>query len=211
MESSNTEKNQTVIASILGPQGTNPNTKAKILSAYLKVTVEEGSTELSLTKLAEEAGVSKQLVRYYIPNLNEAALELFKIMIQIAAGITQKEIEAAKTPEDQIAAWANATFDWLKSYPDFAQFVLFMYQRASVDDKVNELYSEHLQMGRKRILTVLKKFKKKKIQDNAAFYAKTLHQQMTATLVEMLALKDIAHQNKYRKDFFTFMDFLLKA
>ncbi len=203
------QKNQEVIAELLGAQSLAQRTKAQILDAYLKVAVSEGSTELSLTRLADEAGISKQLLRYHMPDLDVAARELFKITAQTGARFTQARLEQAKTWNAKMDSWVEATFDWVLCYPDFAKFLLFMYHRASVDSHVKDIHAKIVKTGRQRLRGVLASSPQKKIAKNADFYARMLHQQMTATLIEMLSLDDFKNHARYRKEFFQSMAHLL--
>jgi DNA-binding transcriptional regulator YbjK len=203
-------KNQIVIAEVLGATSVVQTTKAQILNSYLKIAVKEGTTALSLTRLAEDSGLSKQLIRYHVPDLDHAALELFRITAQTGARFTQDRLEKVHGSEKKMRAWVEATFDWVVAFPDFAKFLLFMYHRASVDDEVKDLHEKIMSTGRKRLLGVLSLSERKSIQRNAVFLTQILHQLMTAVLIEMLSLEDLKNHVKYRKEFHQAVEFILK-
>ena len=204
------QKNQEVISEVLGQHLSIQDTKAQILNTYLKIAVKEGSTSLSLTRLADELKISKQLVRYHLPDLDQAALELFKITAQIGARFTQERLSRIQDPEDKFYAWIEATFDWVVAYPDFAKFLLFMYHRASVDAEVKVLHARIVSTGRARLHDILSAYPKKKIQKNLENLTRTLHQLITASLIEMLSLDDLKNHPRYRKEFIESAQYLLE-
>ncbi|MEZ4816230.1 MAG: hypothetical protein R3A80_13675 [Bdellovibrionota bacterium] len=209
MSTHNQSKNQQLIAELLSQNTAAQSTKATILEAYLKIAVKEGTTALSLTRLAEELNISKQLVRYHVPDLDQAALELFKITALTGASFTQKSIEGVIRWEEKVLSWIHATFDWVVAYPDFAKFLLFMYHRASVDTEVKELHSKIVNTGRNRLKEVINSCPKKNIQNNSTQLTLIIHQLITAALIEMLSMNDIKNQASYKKTFILSTEYIL--
>lgn len=203
-------KNQEVIAEALSALPAINTTKSQILDAYLKIAVKEGTTALSLTRLADELKISKQLVRYHMPDLDQAALELFKITAQKGAYFTQSRLDPVVKWDEKIPTWIEATFDWVVAYPDFAKFLLFMYHRASVDQEANALHKLIVQTGRARLKNILVACPKKKIQKNAELITRSLHQLMTASLIEMLSMDDLKNHSRYRKELSQSAEYLLE-
>lgn len=192
-------KNQELIAKAIGPKSVTGTTRAQILEAYVKIAVKEGTTALSLTRLAEELGISKQLVRYHVSDLDQAALELFKITAQSGGTYIQTRLEQSRSWNEKLRTWHEANFDWFVAYPEFGKFLLFMYHRASVDAEVRELHEKIVNTGRKRIEEILSISTSKKIKKDAELLACILHQCITSSIIEMLSLDDLKNHNAYRK------------
>lgn len=209
MSLSKLSKNQALIASALGSTSVAGNTKSMILEAYIKIAVREGSTALSLTRLAEELKISKQLVRYHVSDLDQAALELFTMIATSGAHYIRQELEKCRDWKEELFVWHQANFDWFVAYPDFGKFLLFMYHRASVDPETRILHEKIVSTGRQRIKKILKNSSQKSILKNAETLSMMMHRSLTAALIEMFSCDDIKNHAEYRKSLKSSFDYLL--
>lgn len=204
-------KNQEVIASALGAGSSAGKTRALILEAYLRIAVREGSTALSLTRLADELNISKQLVRYHIPDLDQAALELFQIIVESGSHYIKIKVDETQNHSAKIRNWCEANFDWFVAYPDFGKFMIFMYHRSTVDPEVRAINEKIMASAKLRIGKFLEEAPSKKIKKNSELIARTLHHCITAAIIEMLALDDVKNHQSYRKNIQRTLNYLLDS
>lgn len=203
-------KNQEVIAGALSSQSASQTTRAQILEAYVRIAVNEGSSAVSLTRLAEELRISKQLVRYHISDLDQASLELFKIIVDNASTYIRSRVDTARGWKEQLHNWADANFEWFVAYPEFGKFLLFMYHRASVDDEVRILHETIVNAGRVRVFDFLTSSPDRTIKKNADTLSRIIHQSITALIIQMLSFDDLKNFQRYKKQLSQQIDFLLK-
>lgn len=203
-------KNQEVISSALNVQSPSQTTRAQIFEAYVRIAVNEGSSAVSLTRLAEELKISKQLVRYHISDLDQASHELFKIIVESASTYIRSRVNAAHTWKEQLYTWAEANFEWFMAYPEFGKFLLFMYHRASVDEEVRVLHEKVVSAGRSRVFDFLNQSNERSLKKNADMLSSLIHQSATALIIQMLSLDDLKNFQKYKKQLSQQIDFLLK-
>ncbi len=204
-------KNQEVIAEALSAISTVNSTRAQILEAYLKIAVREGSTALSLTRLADELKISKQLVRYHLPDLDQAALELFQIIVENGSQYIKTKVDDSENYAAKLRNWCEANFDWFVAYPDFGKFMIFMYHRSTVDPEVRTLNEKIMSYAKVRLEKILEEASSKTIKKNSEIIARTLHHCITAAIIEMLTLDDIRNHQSYRKNIQRTLNYLLEA
>lgn len=204
-------KNQEVIADALSANSAVGSTRALILEAYLKIAVREGSTALSLTRLADELKISKQLVRYHVPDLDQAALELFQIIVENGSHYIKSKVDESQNYSGKLRNWCEANFDWFVAYPEFGKFIIFMYHRATVDPEVRALNEKIMAYAKVRLEKFLEESSSKKIKKNSDVIARTLHHCVTAAIIEMLTLDDIKNHQSYRKNIQRTLNYLLES
>lgn len=129
--------------------------KAQILEAAIKSYVRNGVEKTTPGRIAQICKVSRPLVLHYFPNRQE----LFDYVVRyIRARFQQIAIEAiqkASTPRQQLEAYVDSTFDWIRLYPEHAKVWLLFFYYCSIERKRLQMHSELTEMGRSRIQALL--------------------------------------------------------
>lgn len=182
-----------------------------LFAATLKLLGTRDLSELSLTELARESGVSKSLILYHYPSLKKIFLEIFVRLSHEALQRTTSWMDKAKDPLAKIKAMSESTFDWIRQSPHEARFFLLMHHQASVDAEYTGIQKEILQRGLDRIELLLFQMGKIKDPEDVKLRALMIHNLMIGATIRMGSMNDAKHLDAHLKKLLRGIEFLCES
>jgi len=173
------------------------DTKALIQKCALKILTKEGMGAFKKTRIADETGLSKQVIQYHYPDLVPLLMELYTDAAKPGQKFTVEALAKAKSPADKLGAMIDGAFMWLLKYPTHGQFFLIMYHWSSVEPKLRTIHAQILAGGLDRIRGVLLESFKYKEMEEVESRARTIHNLMLGTFLRMVSLNDIKNCKEY--------------
>lgn len=185
--------------------------KARILEAILKVTVTEGVSAVTVTRLAQETKLSKALINYHVPDFNDALSELLQLAASSGRKLIQIVFANPKNGDEKLRLYIRASFEWVRRYPDLSRFYLLMYHRSSVDPRVRKQHEENLELGQARMMSLMKEsgYRSKNLPIKTC--ARVLHSALVAEILRTVALNNFDKLTQVEEDFWAFTQSVLKG
>ena len=134
--------------------------KEKILEASLRVFLRLGYGGATLSTIAKEAGMSKQLVLYHLKSPEDALVSLAHRWGETGRMVTIETLaETYGSAEDRILAIVVATFKWMKQYKALSSLTPVLFQSTPLLGPLKSLQTSTLETGFVRIVGFLRNVK----------------------------------------------------
>jgi AcrR family transcriptional regulator len=170
--------------------------KAVILSTCLVLIVNEGLHEVTLKNLHQRSKISKSLISYYYPDLNEIFVELGIDLATKGQKMTEEALFGVTGIEAKLNAMILAAFKWCTMDPNIGKFFLLMFHLSSINPKIHKMIQTILLTGQKRIEGfLLEKYSKK----NAEQLSWPIHNIMVGGVTRMITLNEFNNYEEYLK------------
>lgn len=180
--------------------------RIRILEAALDIVAEEGIGNLTVTALAARAKISKPLVLFHFKDPKKILVELFMAMGRMGQKYTEKALETATTPKQQLRAQVEGGFLWAQENQKFCQFFVLMYHEAATDESIQKIHRLILETGLNRTTKLVGEIKKGWPKKRIESTALALHNLMIGTIIRMASLRDFGHQKEYLQSVVAFME-----
>jgi AcrR family transcriptional regulator len=163
-------------------------TQIRIADAAIHLYANEGAQATIFEKVAKEAKVSRALVLRYFPTYSDLLQFMAKYIRALFQQLVVARISQAKDPKDQLSAYVNSTFDWLKTHPHHAKVWLYFFYICSIDEQSRELHTSLVDMGHSRIQKIVESGQKTGVfpKADARAAARAIQIQITGSLTSYL-------------------------
>lgn len=121
-------------------------TKIQILNASLSILVKNGIQELSLTRIAKEAEISKSLVLYHYESKTKILEELFFFTNKILLYLLDKYDPEKNSFEMRIAGMMQALQQWYLYNDEISELILLMFHESNKSVRLKELFQTNNHM-----------------------------------------------------------------
>jgi len=122
--------------------------KERILDAAIKLFANEGYFSTSISKIAQEAGVSKGLMYNYFSSKED----LLNAIIENAMGhgneITEQMLKA-NTPQEQLAYVIEKSFEWIMVHEEYSKMLMGLSIQVGKFPQIQKIVSEKMEGMRK--------------------------------------------------------------
>lgn len=176
----------------LGPK------KFLILDKALEVISSEGLHALSITKLSKSSGLSKSLILYHYPKIEEILEDLLFFSGKMARYFIERNLSA--TPEDfekRVAAMIKALFEWVIHNREAGEFFILMFHEGSKNKKMesslDEIWRNAMEIWEKIFLESMRY----KSLEEVRGLTKGLQHLVTGTLIWMVSTSDSTNYQKH--------------
>lgn len=156
--------------------------KIQILEAAITCYASLGIDNTTYEHIASKCKASRTLLIHYFPDrdtLSKLAIRYIRADMQNDA---VKAIQKAATPEKQLSAYVQSTFDWVKHKPSyFTVWMLFFYY-CGVHKDYKAMHTELAAMGHERIQVMIQAMHGNRSVKNLEQRAKSLQALITGAL-----------------------------
>lgn len=111
------------------------SSRDRILEAYIELAYEIGIPNITLQKIADEAGVAFGTVRYYFSS--EEGEIIHKAAFQTALAHSFREVAnitaklRTKKNANPVFVYVESMFDWVQQFPAYGSFLIYYYYLSS--------------------------------------------------------------------------------
>jgi AcrR family transcriptional regulator len=163
----------------------------QIIEGAIKCYASVGIENTTYDRIAKACKITRPLIQHYFKDLDE----IFEVAVKfIRANFQRVAIEAIQKeskPKEQLMAYVESTFQWVKEYPAHANTWKLVYYYCDLDPKLRKLQTEMVYLGLDRIAGLLEIGKSQKV-----FGCKDVR--TTANFIQMLmtgALVKVSTEN----------------
>jgi AcrR family transcriptional regulator len=128
-----------------------------LVQAARRIFLRHGYGATTMASIAKEAGISKQLARYYYKDPAELLHLWMKAWGESGQMVTLKTLAThhSKSGHDKILLMNKAIHDWIDQFPSVSKLTLLMLDSAQYNKETHTLLVQILNEGMKRILDFL--------------------------------------------------------
>lgn len=136
--------------------------KREILEATVDCLAKDGLFRTTFEAIGQRAGIGKSHVVYHFPKLDELILMAMKYVYATGQEIVTEYIAREKDPKRYLSAYVHGTFDWIRSHPLHSPIAALLVYQSMCDARFRTLQTEVREVGRARILAMLKQLRPQK-------------------------------------------------
>jgi AcrR family transcriptional regulator len=115
-----------------------------------------GYAGATLSQIAEDLGVSKQLLKYHIDSIEDLFHELLSQWTATGQMVTLRALAGDhRGGHRRVLIIAQATFAWMREYPDLAKLTPVFLQAAQLKPKLRATLNKTMDVGRQRLFEIL--------------------------------------------------------
>ncbi len=115
-----------------------------------------GYAGATLSQIAEDLGVSKQLLRYHVESVEDLFQELMSQWTATGQLVTMRALAADhRGGPARALIIAQATFAWMREYPDLAKLTTVFFQAAQFKPALRSGLNKTMETGRQRLFEIL--------------------------------------------------------
>lgn len=137
-----------------------PKAKRKafaMIEAAITCLSKQGLQNLTVAKVAREAGVARSLVHHYFASANDIQIIAIKYVRFLFQKIAVDALAAEKTPEKMLEAYVRACFYWIDNFRKHALVWLTYLHRCGTSPSDRELNTRAVVVGEERIAALIEK------------------------------------------------------
>jgi AcrR family transcriptional regulator len=159
--------------------------RAKIIEATIECIAREGIEVATTQEIARRIDLTRSHIAYYFPNRNSLLLAAVQTAIAIGQDFTIEALGAAKTPEAELRAYVDGTFDWLEKYPHHRSLMALLYLNSIQTGEFRAIHDRIREIGEDRIGGILTEGAKGKRKNPKAVQAlsRTIRDIMVGTMI----------------------------
>lgn len=190
------------------------HTKEAIIQAAIVLVGNGGLGALTLSGLAQQAGLSRQNLYYHFKDPNDVLLYLAERWGQTGQQETLRALaQTTYADSERLLAMADGMFQWMEKYPDLARLGVVFYQNAN-HKKLKSLLEGVVEKARDRIYDLLllgnpklKSYKRSELEP----WITSLHSAMYGSYFYSMAVQDSRSLAHHRQSCLATLRALLKA
>ncbi|MEQ1875630.1 MAG: TetR/AcrR family transcriptional regulator [Bdellovibrionia bacterium] len=181
--------------------------RLQIVETAIECFSKYGFENTTYERIAAACKVTRPLIIHYFPEKDSLLLMVITYIRANLQNFAVAAIRKETTTENQLRAYVESTFDWVKDFPAHAQTWLLFYYNASIRSDLKELNSELVNTGHERIFTLLTKAhsEKKLAKAPSMEQAKMIQNLVTGSLLSMLTEKSLLSQAALRRSTIEFV------
>ncbi|MBI4405731.1 MAG: TetR/AcrR family transcriptional regulator [Deltaproteobacteria bacterium] len=138
-------------------------TQVAIIEAAIKNYASVGPERTTYETIASRCGLSRGIIYKYFSSQQALFFETVKYIRSNFQKIAIERIKPEHSPLKQLSSYIDATFGWLKSYPDHATIWALFYYYCGLNSSYRKLNTELVSIGRERIRAIIEAGKKEGI------------------------------------------------
>jgi AcrR family transcriptional regulator len=138
-------------------------TQLRIVKAAIRQYSTVGFDSATFENIATAAGISRPLVQHYFSTREKLLLTSLKYIRSILQRTHIAAIQKSSAPKQQLSAYVNAAFDWLKHNPDQGIVWLLFYYSCALRPEWREINTHWVEMGHRRITELLEAGKRARV------------------------------------------------
>jgi AcrR family transcriptional regulator len=170
-------------------------TAEKILDATAHCIATHGIEKSSITRISEEAGVSRGLVAHYFPKKSKIFIRVILHIVEMAYA-ELGSIKSTPNSRSELREVMTRNLDFFLTRPDYLKCFVLFYYFCGVDRSARSLNTKLTTTGRKRIEVALKSagISRKDL-------ARSLHTKMVGAILQFYAVNEGLSRQDFRKRF----------
>lgn len=126
-------------------------TKERILRSTMSVVATKGFENMTLTDVAQDAGVTRGALLQHFESRENLLDEALTILAKTAQGFTAQFLLKTKGKLPPVINHIEATFEWILQNPKEAAFTAYLLLRAGYDKKTQNFIDTNFTTGRFRL------------------------------------------------------------
>jgi AcrR family transcriptional regulator len=171
------------------------NIKRKdLLLGCLDLIVSDGLASLSLGNLHKKTAISKSLIRYYYPDLQDTLMDIFELVVSEGQIQTEHTLFDVEDRIDKIYLIVLSAFKLCALKPNYGKFLLLAYHLSSVDKKMQKIHQNSLTVAHNRIENAIKNIDGISEPENLSW---AIHNTIVGVMFRMISLDEIKDYKKY--------------
>ncbi|MGI4993242.1 TetR/AcrR family transcriptional regulator [Halobacteriovorax sp. GFR7] len=168
--------------------------KTAIIETAIDQMAQKGIDGASFQKIANTLGVSQSAVFHYFKNKSELFLGVLEYIVSKNHARVISTICEEDTSLTRLKKHCLANFQWLIDRPNEAKTILYLYYRASIDQKVSQTAANLIHTGRKRIIDLVRSAQEngQLAKDlNPELAGQAIHEFLTGAIIQILSLYNV--------------------
>jgi AcrR family transcriptional regulator len=169
-------------------------TKLKIIETAILTFAGTSSEDLSYEDIAKKGSLNRSLINYYFPQRKDLFLTVMKYIRALYQEIAIAEFSKSDDPEEMFKLYVQSTFLWINTTPQHVKVWILFWFLASSHGEMQGFHKELTEMGKERIISILKqikneKNKKPKIESSKQeleYKAKSIQRVITGAIIEAM-------------------------
>jgi AcrR family transcriptional regulator len=129
--------------------------KAEIIKAAIDCIAEQGIENITFESIGKKLGMLRAHVAYHFKSKQEIIDRAIEYAIATGQNTTVEEIKKAKTPQEVLAAYVQAPFDWAVRYPKQADLLLLNLYYAQKNTTYKEAELLRRKVAAERLKAIL--------------------------------------------------------
>jgi len=176
--------------------------KIQILESAIQTYTTLGIEYVSYEDIARAAGISRPLVQHHFPDKKELFISVVKLIRAQFQELAVEGLSKQSEPVGQLKEYIRATFYWFEKWPAHAHVWLYFFYLCPLDPELKRLHTELTQVGKERIVAILKMGAASGVFSQGDFTTKAQHIQrvITGTLVELKTEQGSGSLEQVRED-----------
>lgn len=131
-------------------------TREEIHLTACRTFAKYGYAGTTLSQIAEDLGVSKQLLKYHVKSTEALFYELMAEWTATGQMVTLRALAADhRGGSNRVLVIAQATFAWMHEHPDLAKLTPVFFQAAQLMPHLRTALNKTMDVGRKRLFEIL--------------------------------------------------------
>lgn len=161
--------------------------KIVILDSALRIISEKGLHQLSIAELARESGISKPLILYHYPTLEDIIEELFFFSGKMARYFIEKNVHRESTFEVKVASMIKALFEWTLYNSEVSEFFILMFHSGTKNKQTQKILKDILQTAHDLWERIFLESMRYKSLEEIRILINGLQAMITGSLIMMIA------------------------
>lgn len=165
--------------------------KAQILESVINIASQEGFEAVSFDRIGKDLGLQKSNVAYYFLSKEDMIQNSMHFSTTRIFTFSAESLAKANSAEEELRAYLDAHFRWIKLHFNHACFLLYIYLRSPVDDFARNFTKKSSVNGREKITQILQKIAKNHDQlktHEIPSFAEFIQDQLTGAMLQLIAL-----------------------
>lgn len=130
-------------------------TKLRILRAAVECIGTIGVDKMTFHSVGQRSNMNAGQVKYHFKEKEDLLRKVIEYCIYTAQEIVLEKLKQANGWQEQIEALLLGFFAWIEKHPHQGSVFLSYYYFSSIDEKLRELHTRTIEVGRTRVATIL--------------------------------------------------------